>query len=146
MSKGEIIMRRTSRREAVKSIAAAGAGILAAPFLNKGRYLLFAGSPAEYSSRAIELVGRTTVIDMLSPFAISPSRTIQLFGHPETFTPSDLEQFRSSGIRLFHIAIGNGGPPVRTASLQLFGLLERVLSRHVKNILTVDRPPRFQDT
>src|SRR5260370_17808404 len=101
MSKGEIIRRRTSRREAVKSIAAAGAGILAAPFLNKGRYLLFAGSPAEYSSRAIQLVGRTTVIDMLSPFAISPSQPIKLFGHPATFTSPYLYQFRTSPTLLF---------------------------------------------
>jgi len=127
---GEIIMRRTSRREAVKFIAAAGAGILAAPFLNKGRYLLFAGSPAEYSSRAIELVGRTTVIDMLSPFAISPSRTMQLFGHPETFTPSDLEQFRSSGIRLFHIAIGNGGtmPIPKACSFSDYGMASSLIT------------------
>jgi len=53
MSKAEIISRRTSRREAVKSIAAATAGILAGPFISKGRYLLSAGSPVEYSSRAI---------------------------------------------------------------------------------------------
>src|SRR6267154_2792113 len=145
MSKGEIIMRRTSRREAVKSIAAAGAGILAAPFLNKGRYLLFAGSPAEYSSRAIELVGRTTVIDMLSPFAISPSRTMQLFGHPETFTSSDLEQFRSSGIRLFHIGIGNGGPDAYTESLQFFGLWNGFIAHHGQNLMRVDSPASFEE-
>src|SRR6266446_9402116 len=145
MSKGEIIMRRTSRREAVKFIAAAGAGILAAPFLNKGRYLLFGGSPAEYSSRAIELVGRTTVIDMLSPFAISPSRTMQLFGHPETFTPSDLEQFRSSGIRLFHIAIGNGGPDAYTESLQFFGLWNGFIAHHGQDLMRVDSPASFEE-
>jgi len=144
MSKGEIIMRRTSRREAVKSIAAAGAGILAAPFLNKGRYLLFGGSPAEYSSRAIELVGRTTVIDMLSPFAISPSRTMQLFGHPETFTSSDLEQFRSSGIRVFHIAIGNGGSDAYTESLQFFGLWNGFIAHHGQNLMRVDSLASFE--
>src|SRR5882762_4212701 len=145
MSKGEIIMRRTSRREAVKSIAAAGAGILAAPFLNKGRYLLFGGSPAEYSSRAIELVGRTTVIDMLSPFAISPSRTMQLFGHPETFTSSDLEQFRSSGTRVVHIAIGNGGPDAYTESLQFFGLWNGFIAHHGQNLMRVDSPASFDE-
>src|SRR5260370_3804064 len=143
MSKGEIIMCRTSRREAVKSIAAAGAGILGAPFLNRGRYLLFAGSPAEYSSRAIELVGRTTVIDMLSPFAISPSRTMQLFGHPETFTSSDLEQFRSSGIRLFHIAIGNGGPDAYTRRVQFFRLCNGCIDRPGTKLMRVENPASF---
>ena len=106
MSEGYPIARRITRREAIKFGAAASVGAIAAPFFNRGRYLLFAGSNAEYSSRAIELVGRTTVIDMLGPFAISPSRHVQMFAHPETFTPSDIQQFRSSGIRVFHTAIG----------------------------------------
>src|SRR5260370_33069617 len=145
MSKGEIIMCRTSRREAVQSIAAAGAGILGAPFLNRGRYLLFAGSPAVNSSGAIELVGRTMVIDMLSPFAISPSRTMQLFAHPENFTSSDLEQFRRSGIRVFHIAIGNGGPDAYTESLQFFGLWNGFIAHHGQNLMRVDSPASFEE-
>src|SRR6266849_385852 len=145
MSKAEINMRRTSRREAVKSIAAAAASILAAPFFNKGRYLLFAGSSTTYSSRAVELVGRTTVIDMLSPFAISPSRTTQLFSHPETFTASDLEQFRSSGIRVFHIAIGNGGPDAFTEILQFFGLWNGFIAHHGQNLMRVDSPASFDE-
>jgi len=113
---------RITRRQAIKSTTATAVGAFAAPFLSRGRYLLFAGSNAEYSTRAVELVGRTTVIDMLSPFAISPSRQVQMFAHPETFTPSDIQQFRSSGIRVFHTAIGNGGPDAYTESLQFFGL------------------------
>src|SRR4051812_32061214 len=118
MNKDKITPRQITRRKLIKSTAAAGFASLAAPFINKGRYL----TCCDYSSRAIELVGRTTVVDMLSPFAISPSRHTQLFAHPETFTASDIEQFRSSGIRVFHIAIGNGGPDAYTDSLQFFGL------------------------
>ena len=110
MSQGHPMVRRITRRQAIKSSAAASLGAIAAPFLSKGRYLLFADSNTEYSSRAVELVGRTTVIDMLSPFAISPSRHVQMFAHPETFTPSDIQQFRSSGIRVFHIAIATAVP------------------------------------
>jgi membrane dipeptidase len=145
MSETGIVTRRTPRRVAVKSIAAAAGGILAAPLLNKGKYLLFAGSPIEYSARAIELIGRTTVIDMLSPFAISPSRTMQLFAHPETFTPSDLEQMRSSGIRIFHIAIGNGGPDAYTGSLQFFGLWNGFIAHHGRNLMRVDSPASFEE-
>src|SRR3977135_1036788 len=103
MTEGKLITRRMTRRQAIKSTAAASRGAVAAPFPRRGRYFLFAGSSAEYSSRAVELVGRTTVIDMLSPFVISPSRQVQMFAHPETFTPADLQQFRSSGILCFHI-------------------------------------------
>ena len=44
---------------------------IAAPMINLGRYRLFAQSPTHYSARAIELVGRSTVIDMLNPASLS---------------------------------------------------------------------------
>src|ERR1700756_1090149 len=130
MSAAKISPHQISRRKLIEAAAAATMGTAAVPFLSKGRYLLFAGSETAYSSRAIELVGRTTVIDMLSPFVISPSRSTQLFLHPETFTASDLEQFRSSGIRVFHIAIGNGGSDAYTESLQFFGLWNGFIAHH----------------
>src|SRR5438445_12699687 len=108
MSQGHPIVRRITRRQAIKSSAAASIGAIAAPFLSKGRYLLFADSNAEYSSRAVELVGRTTVIDMLSPFAISPSRHVQIFQHPETFTTFDIHHFRRTDSLFCNIAIENG--------------------------------------
>src|SRR6266478_2400421 len=145
MNEGKLIARRMTRREAIKSTAAASVGAVAAPFLSRGRYFLFAGSSAEYSSRAVELVGRTTVIDMLSPFAISPSRHTQLFAHPETFTPSDLQQFRSSGIRVFHIAIGNGGPDAYTESLKFFGRWDGFIAHHGQNLMRVDSPASLDE-
>src|SRR6266513_2795771 len=145
MSEGHSIARRITRREAIKSSAAASIGAIAAPFLSKGRYLLFADSNAEYSSRAVELVGRTTVIDMLSPLAISPSRHAQMFAHPETFTPSDIQQFRSSGIRVFHIAIGNGGPEAYTESLQYFGLWNGFIAHHGQSLMRTDSLASFDE-
>jgi membrane dipeptidase len=68
---------------------AAGAALLnfgpflkGAPFFNSGNYRLFAGSEQTYSARAIELVQRTTVIDMLAPLWISPSRMMKMLGNP----------------------------------------------------------------
>jgi phage tail tape-measure protein len=55
-----------SRREMLKGAGLATASILAAPMINRGRFRLFAGSVAEYSSKAVDLIGRTTVIDMLN--------------------------------------------------------------------------------
>jgi hypothetical protein len=67
-----------SRRELLKRVAATGIGVLAAPMINRGRYRLFASSSgATYSARAIELMKRATVIDMLSPFVISPTQSTQ---------------------------------------------------------------------
>ena len=66
-----------NRRSFLKT---AGGGVgLAATMVNRGRYLPFAGGP-EYSARAIELVERSTVIDMLAPLWISPSKTMKKIG------------------------------------------------------------------
>jgi hypothetical protein len=56
-----------TRRDLLKTVVGAGA---AAPMINRGRYRIFAGSPVEYSARAIDLMKRATVIDMLSPLTI----------------------------------------------------------------------------
>src|SRR5215813_11954341 len=49
-----------TRRGLLKAMAGAGAAMMAAPMTNRGRYRIFAGSPIEYSARAIELVKRAT--------------------------------------------------------------------------------------
>jgi hypothetical protein len=55
-----------SRRDMLKRSGVAAAAIVASPLINRGRFRLFAGSSTEYSGKAIDLVGRATVIDMLS--------------------------------------------------------------------------------
>ena len=56
-----------SRRALLGSAAAACAATIAAPFINRGRYQLFAWSATEYSARTIALVQRSIVIDMPPP-------------------------------------------------------------------------------
>ena len=60
-----------SRRALLEGAAAACAASIAAPFINRGRYRLFAQSAAEYSARAIALVQRSVVIDMLCPLTLN---------------------------------------------------------------------------
>jgi membrane dipeptidase len=52
---------KVTRRDLLKSIALASV----APMLNRGRFRLFAHTETEYSTRAIDLIGRATIIDML---------------------------------------------------------------------------------
>ena len=129
-----------TRRQILKSSIVAGAGVCLAPMVNKHRYRLFADSPTEYLGRAIELMRQATVVDMLSPFAISPSRSSQWLLHPESFTPTDLEQFRSSGIRIFHIAVGNGGPDAYQESVKFFGLWNGFIAHHDQSLMRIDSP------
>src|SRR5215469_15128405 len=104
-----------NRREFLRS--SAGSAVVSTMMLNRGRYLLFGGGP-EYSSRAVELVQRSTVIDMLAPLWISPSKTQKMLGNPENFKAEDYAPYKNSGINVFHIAIGTGGPDAYLETLQ----------------------------
>ncbi|HXD21763.1 MAG TPA: membrane dipeptidase [Gemmatimonadaceae bacterium] len=102
-----------SRRDALATLAASAIAITGAPAVLRGRYRLFADSAAKYSSRAIRLVERTVVIDMLNQFrfpdyAEHPPKSELWLNTPRSFTAADFEQYRTSGVRVF--ALGAGEP------------------------------------
>src|SRR5262245_19253058 len=99
-----------SRRDLIRSAAVAGAGLLAAPMINRGRFRLFANSTTEYSAKAIELVGRSTVMDMLCVLTLDFAKNDKWMADPELFTAADFQPFKDSGINVIHPAIGLGGP------------------------------------
>src|SRR5262245_51877415 len=86
-----------------------GAAALAFPFINKGRYRLFSWIDQEYSAKAIDLVKRATVIDMLSPLTLNFGMQDKWYANPELFLPN-VQKYKDSGINVFHIAVGIGGP------------------------------------
>lgn len=90
-----------TRRDLLKTVAGVGATALAAPMINRGRYQIFAGSPVEYSARAVDLMKRATVIDMLGPLAINSQKQAKWFADPDSFTPADLQPYKDSGINVF---------------------------------------------
>ena len=91
-----------SRRKIIGGVFGAA---LAAPMLNRGAFAL---GPAgrTYSRRALDLVRRSLVIDMLAPL------TIDLEPSPwaKPLAPQAAADFRRSGITGFHNAYGLGGP------------------------------------
>ena len=108
--------RSLTRRSVLRTSAAAAAGDLAAPFINLGRYRVFAQSPSTYSARAIKLVSESIVVDMLSPLSIGPNEQ-KWMKDPDSFTAADLQRFKDSGITSFHIARGTGGPDAHERTL-----------------------------
>lgn len=112
--------RLVNRREMLKGTGVAAASILTAPMINRGRFRLFAGSLAEYSSKAIDLMGRTTVIDMLNVLTLDFAKQQKWFRDPETFTVSDVQPYLESGINVMHPAVGMGGPNAYDNALQFF--------------------------
>lgn len=132
----------TTRRAMLKFLASAGAGALAAhsaaPMLNRGRYRIFAHSTIEYSSRAIDLVKRSTVIDMLSPLTLNFPKQGKWFADPESFTAADLQPYKDSGINVFHIAVGLGGPEAYLETLRFFAAWNGFLADRAEFFMRVD--------
>src|SRR6186713_505429 len=104
-----------TRRQMLITTAAGAAGAVIGPMINRGRFKLFAQSATQYSTRAIDLMRRAVVMDMLSPFKISSSPWLS---RPDTFTAADLQRFKDSGINVFHIAVGLGGQDPYLTTLQ----------------------------
>ena len=74
--------------------------------INIGRYPVFAAPSPKYSAKAIDLIERSLVIDMLAPLKLDfrPS------AYAVRLTEKEVRMFRDSGITAFHHAIGIGGP------------------------------------
>lgn len=95
---------RATRRQALGAAAA----LIAAPFINRSRYRLFAQS-AEYSARAVKLVEESLVIDMLDQFLYRKDQQPTLrawLSKPGTFTAADFARFRNSGIDAINFGEG----------------------------------------
>jgi len=133
-------MKLLNRRELLKRSALAGAGLLAAPMFNRGRYRIFANSPVEYSSRSIDLVQQSLVIDMLGPMTLDFPKQNKWFANPESFTATDLQPYKDSGINVFHIAIGLGGPDAFERVLRLFASWNGFIADHDQEFMRIDSP------
>ena len=133
-------MKKLTRRELIKAAGKAGVATLAVPFVNRGRYGLFAASQKEYSARAVELVTRSTVIDMLSVFTLNFPQMNKWFANPETFTEADLQPFKQSGINVFHIGVGMGGPDSFLEVLKFFATWNGFIADHTDQLMRIDSP------
>ncbi len=129
-----------NRRTLLKTVAAA-------PMLNLGRYRLFAQSPTRYSARAVELVQRSTVIDMLNPASLSMvlgdltgEKKPTWLDTPETFTPADWTRFHESGWNVLHIAVGTGS---YDDTLRFLALWNGFIAHHSDHFLRIDSPARL---
>jgi membrane dipeptidase len=129
--------RSYSRRDVLR--ASAGA-FLAAPMINRGRFQLFPWSTTEYSARCVAVLQRATVLDMLSPLTLNFGLQAKWIRNPETFTQTDFERFRSSGINVFHTAVGFGGPDAYQYGLKYFGGGNAMIAGLDQYFMRIDSP------
>ncbi len=129
-----------TRREMLRRTAVAGAGILGAPMINLGRFRIFAGSPTEYSARAIDLVKQSTVIDMLSVLTLDFAKQDKWMANPELFTAADLQPYKDSGINVIHPAVGMGGFNSYESVLKFFASWNGFIADHDEHMMRIDSP------
>ena len=132
-----------SRRGLLKSMAVAGFGVAAAPMLNIGRFRIFAGSPTEYSARAVDLVRQSTVIDMLCVMTLDFAKQDKWFKGPETFTAADLQPWKESGINIIHPAVGMGGMNSYQNVLEFFAFWNGFIASHDEHFMRIDSADDF---
>jgi len=100
-----------TRRQALRVIGTAGIAALGTPAILRGRYPVFAQSPATYSARAIQLMQESTVVDMLNQFCFpdfseKPPRAERWLKEPGSFSKDDWAIYRGSGLNA--VALGHG--------------------------------------
>jgi membrane dipeptidase len=100
--------RVVDRRQFLRAGALAGLHVLAAPALQLGRCRLFGESAIEVSTRAIDVVRATTVIDMLGLITLDWSQLYRWQRTPTSFGEPDFRLLESSGIQIFHPAVETG--------------------------------------
>jgi len=126
-----------ARRDVLTAFLGLGAAAVGGPFINRGRHVLFAEA-REYSTRAIDLVRRATVIDMLSPLTLDFPKFGRWMSDPDAFTTADLAPFTSAGINIFHVAVGIGGPNAHAQSQQFFSAWNSFLANQDQAFLRID--------
>jgi membrane dipeptidase len=118
--------RTMGRRSLLKSALAVSATTIGFPMLNLGSFQVFAAAPTKYSARAMQLVERSLVIDMLAVLVID----FRPEAYARTLTEQEEAMFRTSGITGFHNSIGTGGPQAVEQTLMFLAAWQGFVGRH----------------
>jgi membrane dipeptidase len=112
----------------------------------RGRFSLFAQSPAKYSARAIGIVESSVVVDLLNQFRFedyseTPSRIDRWLHRPGSFTSADAAIYRDSGIDVF--ALGDMAKDY-TDGLRYFAEWNGFLAGYSDRLLRIDKSADFE--
>ena len=75
-------------------------------------------APIEVSTRAIDLVAGSTVIDMLGLLTMDWRKLWQWCRDPDAFAETDFKKLQSSGVKVFHPAVDSNATNARRAALR----------------------------
>ena len=146
-------MKNITRRQAAKRLSALTGATIAAPMINFGSFELFAQSTTKYSARAIDLLQRSTVIDMLNPFnmvamlaPLKGDKRPNWLTNPELFTESDQQRFKDARMDVLYIGDSTSGPDAYDQAVSLMARWNGFIAHQDAHLMRVDEPGRIDET
>jgi membrane dipeptidase len=111
-----------------------------APMINRGCFSLFARGAAEYSALTVDLVRRSTVIDMLGLLTLDFPKLWAWQTEPNRFQQADFQRLKGSGITIFHPSVGYTTGDIYADSLRDITQWTAFIAAHPHQFLRVDGP------
>jgi membrane dipeptidase len=112
--------------------------VAGAPMVNLGRCRLYAASAVEVSTRAVDLVLGSTVVDMLGLLTLDWSQLARWRKQPEQFVETDYRQLEASGVNVFHPAVETSTADAFEGAARWIGGWNRLLGAHPCFLQRVD--------
>jgi membrane dipeptidase len=106
--------------------------------LNLGRYQLFGAGTPQYSARALALMERALVIDMLCPLTLDFAQQARWEANPELLPEAMVRELKDSGINVMHPALGLGGPNAYEQALLFFSRWNSLLAGSDTRFMRID--------
>jgi membrane dipeptidase len=141
------------RRDLLKTAAKGAAAAIMVPavtriasatvMMHRARYRLSGAGDQRYSARAIDIVQRSTVIDMCAALMLSVPGQQKLYANPDNLKAEDYAAYKQSGINVFHEGGGIGGPNAYMDVLQYVSGLNGFLAHHDNWFERIDSPTRL---
>jgi membrane dipeptidase len=132
---------RISRRDAIKSLGAATAGV---PAILAGNARLFAQADPPYSTQAVDLVKQSLVVDMLHQivYRIDQRDVLKRWLYqPGGFSEAEFDLYRRSGISVINFGNGANG---YDDGVRLFGEVNSFIAAYPQWLLRVAGPGDFE--
>jgi membrane dipeptidase len=95
---------------------------------------------AGYSTRTVDLVAQSNVIDMLGLLTLDWPLLDRWQSAPENFSEADFRKLRNSGIDVFHPAVAFESPQSWEITRAWFMKWNRLIAQHPAWFLRIDRP------
>jgi membrane dipeptidase len=112
--------------------------------INRGCFALSAKGVPEYSARAVDLVQRSTVIDMLGLLTLDYRKMSAWQVQPERFQTADFERLKNSGITVFYPAVGYTAGDIYTETSRDIMGWNTFLAARPQEFLRVDSVADFE--